>query len=120
MTVSLPRHRLRAVAQQTLARSRGLGRLSVWLVLVGFLAQGFSLVQQASHLFSPAPGERPFVVAVIVLVVAIGVVGVVAGAIAACSPAGRRTGVFGASLGLAMLVLFAAASTFMWRLLEVL
>jgi hypothetical protein len=59
-------------------------------------------------------------VAVLVAAGVLGLSGVVVGCIAATKPDGRRTGVFGAALGLGLLVLFAAASWFGWGFLSAL
>lgn len=94
--------------------------LSLWLLAVAVALQVVSLVQQVSHLFSPRPGELPVLVIVLVVAVLVGLSGVVAGCIAATVPDGRRTGVFGAALGLGFLVLFGAATSFGWGFLDAL
>lgn len=120
MTATLDRASVHELRAGIARRSSGLGRLSMWLLVAGVLAQGFSIVQQATHLFSPAHGERPWVVAVIVVVVVIGLACTLSGVLATLARPGRKTGAFGASLGLSTLVLFSAASTFMWGLLDAL
>lgn len=107
------------VADAIRARARGLGRLSLVIVPVGIVGQVVSFLQQATHLFAPVAGERPGVVAVLVAVTVLGVVGVGSGLLAAASPQGRRTGVLGASLGGATLILFLLASVFIWRSLAI-
>lgn len=107
------------VADAIRARARGLGRLSVLLVPIGVVGQVVSFLQQATHLFAPADGERPGVVAVLVTVTVLGVLGVGCGLLAAASPEGRRTGALGASLGGATLILFLLASAFAWRSLAI-
>lgn len=97
-----------------------LGPLSLWLLLAAVVLQGVSLVQQLSYTFAPRPGELPVLVAVLATAVAVGLCAVVCGALSLTSPRGRRTGAFGAALGLATLVLFGAASTFLWGFLEAL
>lgn len=109
--------RVRHVGRWSRAHARTLGRASVWAVPVGVLLQIVSFVQQALHLFSPAPGERPFVIGVFVVVVLVGIAGVAAGMLAAPTVDGRRMGVFGAALGGATLVLFLIASAAIWNLL---
>ena len=84
------------------------------------MLQVVSLVQQLSYLFAPRPGELPMLVIVLAAAVLVGVGGVVAGCIAATVRDGRRTGVFGAALGLGLLVLFGAATSFGWGFLEAL
>lgn len=107
------------VAEAIRARARGLGRLSLLLVPVGVVGQVVSFLQQVTHLFAPAAGERPGVIAVLVTVTVLGVLGVGCGLLAAASPEGRRTGALGASLGGATLILFLLASAFVWRSLAI-
>lgn len=103
------------------ARRRArLGPVSLGLLALAVVLQVVSLAQQFSYLFSPSPGELPWLVAVIILTVLVGVAGVVCGMIGATTIDGRRTGVFGAALGIAFLVLFAAATSFGWGFLEAL
>ena len=109
-----------APAPSTRDRRARLGRLSLWLLAAAVVLQVVSLVQQLSYLFAPRPGELPMLVIVLVTAVLVGVAGVVAGCVAATVPGGRRTGVFGAVLGLGMLVLFGAATSFGWGFLEAL
>lgn len=101
-------------------RSARRGALSLWLLAIAVVLYGVSLAQQMSYLFAPRPGELPLVVAVLVAAMVLGLSGVVVGCIAATKPDGRRTGVFGAALGLGLLVLFAAASWFGWGFLSAL
>lgn len=101
------------------ARARSLGRLSLVLVPIGVVGQVVSFLQQATHLFAPVAGERPGVVAVLVTVTVLGVLGVGCGLLAVAAPEGRRTGALGASLGGATLILFLAASAFLWRSLAI-
>lgn len=101
-------------------RRARLGVLSLWALAVAVALQVFSLVQQFSYLFAPKPGELPVLVAVLVMAVLVGLGGVVAGCVAATVPDGRRTGVFGAALGLGFLVLFGAATSFGWGFLDAL
>ncbi|ROR65124.1 hypothetical protein [Agrococcus jenensis] len=96
------------------------GVLSLWLLAAAVVLQVVSLVQQVSYLFAPRPGELPLLVAVLVTAVLVSLSGIVAGCIGATVPDGRRTGVFGAALGLGLLVLFGAASSFGWGFLEAL
>lgn len=100
-------------------RSR-LGPVSLWLLLAAVVLQVVSLVHQFAYLFAPRPGELPLVIAVIALTALVGLAGVACGIAGATTPRGRRTGVFGAALGIALLVLFAAASSFGWGFLEAL
>lgn len=101
-------------------RSARRGALSLWLLVIAMMLYGISLAQQLSYLFAPRPGELPLVVAVLAAAAVLGLVGVVVGSLAATKPDGRRTGVFGAALGLGLLVLFAAASWFGWGFLSAL
>lgn len=101
-------------------RRARLGVLSLWLLAAAVALQVVSLVQQLSYLFAPRPGELPLVVIVLVAAVLVGLGGVVAGCFAATVADGRRTGVFGAALGLGMLVLFGAATSFGWGFLDAL
>lgn len=101
-------------------RRARLGPASLWLMLAALALQVFSLVQQFSYLFAPKPGELPLVILGVVLASLVGCAGVVCGLLAATTRAGRRAGVFGAALGLALLVLFAAATSFGWGFLEAL
>jgi hypothetical protein len=101
-------------------RRARLGVLSLWLLAAAVLLQVVSLVQQLSYLFAPRPGELPLVVLVLAAAVLVGLGGVVAGCVGATVPDGRRTGVFGAALGLGLLVLFGAASSFGWGFLAAL
>lgn len=112
-----------APAPERSARDRRrarLGVLSLWLLAAAAALQAFSLVQQLSYLFAPRPGELPVLVVVLVVAVLVGLGGVVAGCVAATVPDGRRTGVFGAALGLGLLVLFGAATSFGWGFLDAL
>lgn len=101
-------------------RRARLGVLSLWALAAAAALQGISLVQQFSYLFAPKPGELPLLVAVLVTAVLVGLGGVVAGCVAATVPDGRRTGVFGAALGLGLIVLFGAATSFGWGFLQAL
>lgn len=101
-------------------RRARLGPISLWLLLLAVILQVVSLMQQFSYLFAPKPGEFPLLVAVVVLASLVGFAGVVCGIAAAMTTDGRRTGVFGAALGLAFLVLFAAATSFGWGFLDAL
>lgn len=101
-------------------RRARLGVLSLWLLAAAAALQLLSLVQQFSYLFSPRPGELPMLVIVLVAAVLVGVAGVVVGCLAATVPDGRRTGGFGAALGLGSLVLFGAATSFGWGFLDAL
>lgn len=101
-------------------RRARLGPVSLWLLLAAVILQVFSLVQQFSYLFAPRPGEFAVVVVVVVLASVIAFSGVLCGILGATTAEGRRTGVFGAALGLAFLVLFAAATSFGWGFLEAL
>ncbi|MGM1029694.1 MAG: hypothetical protein ACQEWM_07435 [Actinomycetota bacterium] len=101
-------------------RRARLGVLSLWLLAAAAALQVVSLVQQVSYLFSPRPGELPMLVIVLATAVLVGLGGVVAGCVAATVPDGRRTGVFGAALGLGFLVLFGAATSFGWGFLDAL
>lgn len=104
-------------------RKRGrarLGPISLWLLPAGVLLQVVSLVQQFSYLFAPKPGEFALLVVVVILASLVGFVGVVCGIVGATTTDGRRAGAFGAALGLAFLVLFAAATSFGWGFLEAL
>lgn len=96
------------------------GPLSLGLLALAVVLQVVSLAQQFSYLFAPAPGELPWLVGVVILAVLVGVAGVACGMIGATTADGRRTGVFGAALGIAFLVLFAAATSFGWGFLEAL
>lgn len=96
------------------------GVLSLWLLAAAVALQVVSLVQQLSYLFAPKPGELPLLVVGVAAAVLAGVGGIVAGCIAATVPDGRRTGVFGAALGLGFLVLFGAATSFGWGFLDAL
>ncbi len=100
-------------------RAAGLGRLSLLVVPIGVIGQVVSFLQQVTHLFSPAAGERPGVIAVLVSVTVLGVLGVGCGLVAASAPEGRRTGALGAALGAATLILFLVASAFAWRSLAI-
>lgn len=111
---------MRGLGRFARRHARALGRISIWLVPLGFVLQIVSLAQQLTHLFAPAPGERPFVVAVFVAVVLLGIAGVAAGFLALPTPAGRRLGGFGAALGAALLVLFLVASAVLWNTLAAL
>jgi hypothetical protein len=108
-----------SVAEAIHARARGLGRLSLLIVPVGVVGQVVSFLQQVTHLFAPAPGERPVVIGLLVAVTVLGVAGVGCGLLAASSPNGRRTGALGAALGGATLILFLVASAFVWRSLAI-
>lgn len=108
-----------SVAHAIRGRARGLGRLSLVIVPIGIVGQVVSFLQQATHLFAPVAGERPAVVALLVVVTVLGVLGVGCGLLAAASPEGRRTGALGASLGGATLILFLLASVFLWRSLAI-
>ncbi len=101
-------------------RRARLGILSLWLLAAAAALQVVSLVQQLSYLFAPKPGELPLLVIGVVAAVLVGLGGVVAGCVAATVPDGRRTGVFGAALGLGLLVLFGAATSFGWGFLDAL
>lgn len=101
-------------------RRARLGPASLWLLVVAVILQVVSLVQQFSYLFAPKPGEFPLLVVVVVLASITAFVGVVCGVLGATTADGRRTGIFGAALGLAFLVLFAAATSFGWGFLEAL
>jgi len=101
------------------ARGRGLGRLSLLVVPIGIVGQIVSLLQQATHLFAPVPGERGGVIAVLVSVTVLGVAGVGCGLLAAATPDGRRTGALGAALGGATLILFLVATVVLWRSLAI-
>ncbi|WP_146792771.1 hypothetical protein [Agrococcus baldri] len=101
-------------------RRARLGPVSLWLLLLAVVLQLVSLVQQFSYLFAPKPGEYPLLVVVVVLASLAGCAAVVCGIAGATTTDGRRTGVFGAALGLAFLVLFAAATSFGWGFLEAL
>ena len=101
-------------------RRARLGVLSLWLLAAAVALQVVSLVQQLSYLFAPKPGELPLLVIGVVVAVLVGLGGVVAGCVAATVPDGRRTGVFGAALGLGFLVLFGAATSFGWGFLDAL
>lgn len=102
-------------------RSRArLGPVSLWLLLAAVALQVVSLVQQFSYLFAPKPGEFPLLVTVVIAASLVGCAGVVCGLMGATTTDGRRTGVFGAALGLAFLVLFAAATSFGWGFLDAL
>ncbi|WP_206447491.1 hypothetical protein [Agrococcus sp. KRD186] len=101
-------------------RRARLGPASLWLLAAAVILQVVSLVQQFSYLFAPKPGEFPMLVVVVILASLVGFVGVVCGVLGATTADGRRTGVFGAALGLAFLVLFAAATSFGWGFLEAL
>ncbi len=101
-------------------RRARLGPLSLWLLLAAVVLQVVSLAQQLSYLFAPRPGELPLVIAVVVLASLTGCAGVVSGLLGATTARGRRSGVFGAALGIAFLVLFAAATSFGWGFLEAL
>ncbi|MFC7431308.1 MULTISPECIES: hypothetical protein [unclassified Agrococcus] len=107
------------LAQAVRGRARGLGRLSLLVVPIGVVGQVVSFLQQVTHLFSPAAGERPGVIAVLVSVTVLGVLGVGCGLLASSTPDGRRTGALGASLGAATLILFLVASAFVWRSLAI-
>lgn len=108
------------VRSATQRRRARLGPLSLWLLALAVVLQVVSLAQQFSYLFSPKPGEFPVLLAVVIFASLVGFVGVVCGIIAATTADGRRTGLFGASLGIAFLVLFAAATSFGWGFLEAL
>lgn len=101
-------------------RRARLGAGSLWLLALAVVLQVVSLVQQFSYLFSPKPGEFALVIAVVVLASLVGFAGVVCGMLGATTADGRRTGVFGAVLGIAFLVLFAATTSFGWGFLEAL
>ncbi|MFA4840859.1 MAG: hypothetical protein WC580_04045 [Agrococcus sp.] len=101
-------------------RRARLGVLSLWLLAAAVALQVVSLVQQLSYLFAPKPGELPLLMIGVVVAVLVGLGGVVAGCVAATVPDGRRTGVFGAALGLGFLVLFGAATSFGWGFLDAL
>lgn len=107
----------RSAAQRRRAR---FGPISLGLLALAAVLQIVSLAQQFSYLFAPKPGELPWLVAVIILTVLVGVAGVVCGILGATTTDGRRTGVFGAALGIGFLVLFAAATSFGWGFLEAL
>lgn len=116
-----PRPTARPTARSARDRRRArLGVLSLWALAAAAALQVVSLVQQFSYLFAPKPGELPLLVAVLVTAVLVGLGGVVAGCVAATVPDGRRTGVFGAALGLGLLVLFGAATSFGWGFLQAL
>jgi putative copper export protein len=115
-----PSHRPAPSRSAKHRRRARLGPASLWLLLAAGLLQAFSLVQQFSYLFAPKPGEFPLLVAVVILASLVGFVGVVCGILGATTADGRRTGVFGAALGLAFLVLFAAATSFGWGFLDAL
>lgn len=104
----------------TARRRARFGPISLGLLALSVVLQVVSLAQQFSYLFAPTPGELPWLVAVITLTVLVGVAGVACGMIGATTMDGRRTGVFGAALGIAFLVLFAAATSFGWGFLEAL
>ncbi|WP_413318435.1 hypothetical protein AA0Z99_00475 [Agrococcus sp. 1P02AA] len=112
----------RAGAGSTPAQRRRarLGPLSLWLLALAVVLQTVSLVQQLSYLFAPREGELPLVLTTVILASLVGCAGVVSGALAATTTDGRRTGIFGVALGLALLVLFAAASSFGWGFLQAL
>lgn len=97
-----------------------MGLVSLWLLAAAVALQVVSLVQQLSYLFAPRPGELPLLVIGVAAAVLVGLAGVVAGCVAATVPDGRRTGVFGAALGLGFLVLFGAATSFGWGFLDAL
>lgn len=101
-------------------RRARLGPISLWLLAAAVALQVVSLVQQFSYLFAPEPGEFPLVLTVVIAASLTGFVGVICGIVAATTADGRRTGVFGAALGIAFLVLFAAATSFGWGFLEAL
>ena len=65
-----------SLADSIHARARGLGRLSLVVVPVSVIGQVVSLLQQVTHLFAPAAGERPGVIALLVGVTVLGVLGV--------------------------------------------
>ncbi|WP_405219607.1 hypothetical protein [Agrococcus sp. Ld7] len=93
---------------------------SLGLLALSAVLQVVSLAQQFSYLFAPKPGELPWLIVVTGAAVLVGVAGVACGVIGATTAAGRRTGALGASLGIAFLVLFAAATSFGWGFLEAL
>lgn len=101
-------------------RRARLGPLSLWLLLLAVVLQVVSLAQQFSYLFAPRPGEFPLLLTVVILASLVSFVGVVCGIMGATTTDGRRTGVFGAALGIAFVVLFAAATSFGWGFLEAL
>lgn len=101
-------------------RRARLGPVSLWLLALAVVLQVVSLVQQLSHLFAPREGELPLVLTMVIVASVVGCAGVVCGAMAATTADGRRTGLFGVALGLAFLVLFAAATSFGWGFLEAL
>lgn len=111
----------RAPAPSAAARRRArFGPISLGLLALAVVLQVVSLAQQFSYLFAPKPGEFPWLVAVTILTLLVGLAGVASGILGATTTDGRRTGVFGAALGIAFLVLFAAATSFGWGFLEAL
>ncbi|WP_347755936.1 hypothetical protein [Agrococcus sp. ProA11] len=96
------------------------GPISLALLALAVVLQVVSLAQQFSYLFAPKPGELAWLIAVIGITVLVGLAGVASGIVGATTPDGRRTGAFGAALGIAFLVLFAAATSFGWGFLEAL
>lgn len=111
----------RAQARSPHERRRArLGPISLWLLLLAVVLQVVSLAQQFSYLFAPRPGAFPLLLTVVILASLVSFVGVVCGIMGATTTDGRRTGVFGAALGIAFVVLFAAATSFGWGFLEAL
>ncbi|WP_092666048.1 hypothetical protein [Agrococcus carbonis] len=101
-------------------RRARLGPMSLWLLLAAAVLQVIALVQQFSYLFAPRPGELALLIVITGVAVLVSLAGIACGIAGATTPGGRRTGVFGAALGIGLLVLFGAATSFGFGFLEAL